>query len=171
MLIPTDYLTGNIDIAKQPIDHLLDKEECVLIDKCLLQLTPREERVLRLRHGLYNVADTMTLEQTGQQMNVTRERLRQIEAKAFRKLKHPNKSRLLRPILEDKYNYGWRWHHRNEIPARHYVPGWKKPIMNHINKYYHREYSDFDWRRFMQGKMTTQELIDYLESKGNGNES
>ena len=63
-------------------------------------LTPREERVLRMRFGIGMNTDH-TLEEVGQQFNVTRERIRQIEAKALRKLKHPNRSRRLRSFLDD----------------------------------------------------------------------
>ena len=83
MLIPIDYLTGNIDIAKQPIEYLMDKEEISLIDKFLLTLSPREERVLRLRFGLYN-GEPMTLEAIANDWKLTRERIRHIEAKALR---------------------------------------------------------------------------------------
>jgi DNA-binding CsgD family transcriptional regulator len=162
MLILTDYLTGNIDIAKQPIEYLLDKEEILLIDKFLLILTPREERVLRLRFGLYN-GEPMTLEAVANDWKLTRERIRHIEAKALRKLKHPKNSKLLREIYENKYKRSF--YSRQELPARHYFPTWKIAIKNHIHKYYHRVYSDFDFRRFYQGKMSTLELTEYLNSK------
>ena len=61
----------------------------------LASLTPREERVLRMRFGIGMNTDH-TLEEVGQQFSVTRERIRQIEAKALRKLKHPSRSRKLR---------------------------------------------------------------------------
>ena len=162
MLIPTDYLTGNIDIAKTPLERLFDVEEILLIDKCLLQLTPREERVLRLRFGLYN-GEWMTLEAIANDWKLTRERIRHIEAKALRKLRHTKNSKLLREIYDSKYKINI--YSRNELPFRHYFPAWKIAIKNHIHKYYHRVYSDFDFRRFYQGKMTTQELTDYLNSK------
>ena len=162
MLIPTDYLTGNIDIAKQPIEYLLDKEEISLIDKFLLFLTPREERVLRLRFGLYN-GERMTLEAIAKEWKLTRERIRHIEGQALRKLRHPNNSKLLREIYDSKYKI--KFYPRHELPARHYFPAWKIAIKNHIHKYYHRVYSDFDFRRFYQGKMSTLELTEYLNSK------
>jgi len=157
MLIPTDYLTGNIDIAKQPIEYLLDKEEISLIDRCLLPLNPREERVLRLRFGLYN-GEPMTFQAIATDWKLTRERIRHIEAKALRKLRHPKNSTLLREI------YGRNFYSKHELPARHYLPGWKMAIRNHIHKYY-RVYFDFDFRRFYQGKMTTTELQKYFDSK------
>ena len=66
--------------------------------RALAALTPREERVLRMRFGIGMNTDH-TLEEVGQQFNVTRERIRQIEAKALRKLKHPRRSRRLRELL------------------------------------------------------------------------
>jgi hypothetical protein len=162
MLIPTDYLTGNIDIAKQPIEYFLDKEEISLIDKFLLILTPREERVLRLRFGLYN-GEWMTLEDIAHDWKLNKERIRQIEGKALRKLRHPKNSKLLREIYDSKYKINI--YSRNELPARHYFPAWKIAVKNHIHKYYHRVYSDFDFRRFYQGKMSTLELTEYLNSK------
>ncbi len=69
------------------------------IDRVLDELSPREKRVLQLRFGLID-GRTRTLEEVGQEFNVTRERIRQIEAKALRKLRHPSKSRKLRDYLE-----------------------------------------------------------------------
>ncbi len=85
--------------ALQPLDsaiHANLKETCT---KILSSLTPREERVLRMRFGIGMNTDH-TLEEVGQQFNVTRERIRQIEAKALRKLKHPSRSRRLRSFLD-----------------------------------------------------------------------
>ena len=65
----------------------------------LKTLTPREEKVLRLRFGLED-GRQRTLEEVGQQFNVTRERIRQIEAKALRKLRHPSRSKKLKDYLE-----------------------------------------------------------------------
>jgi len=65
----------------------------------LAQLTPREAKVLRMRFGIDMNTDH-TLEEVGQQFSVTRERIRQIEAKALRKLKHPSRSRKLRSFLD-----------------------------------------------------------------------
>jgi RNA polymerase primary sigma factor len=66
--------------------------------RVLATLTPREERVLRMRFGI-GINTDHTLEEVGQQFSVTRERIRQIEAKALRKLKHPSRSRKLRSFL------------------------------------------------------------------------
>ena len=87
------------DNALQPLDSAIHsnlKETCTRI---LSSLTPREERVLRMRFGIGMNTDH-TLEEVGQQFNVTRERIRQIEAKALRKLKHPSRSRKLRSFLD-----------------------------------------------------------------------
>ena len=65
----------------------------------LLTLTEREEKVLRLRFGLQD-GRSRTLEEVGKEFNVTRERIRQIEAKALRKLRHPSRSRKLRDFLD-----------------------------------------------------------------------
>jgi RNA polymerase primary sigma factor len=62
-------------------------------------LTPREEQVLKLRFGLED-GRTRTLEEVGQQFNITRERIRQIEAKALRKLRHPSRSKKLKDYLD-----------------------------------------------------------------------
>ena len=86
--------------ALQPLDSAIHsnlKETCTRI---LSSLTPREERVLRMRFGIGMNTDH-TLEEVGQQFNVTRERIRQIEAKALRKLKHPSRSRKLRSFLDN----------------------------------------------------------------------
>ncbi len=80
-----------IEIASQQL--LKDQ-----IDKVLDQLTPREKRVIQLRFGLEG-GHTQTLEEVGQEFNVTRERIRQIEAKALRKLRHPSRSRKFRDYL------------------------------------------------------------------------
>lgn len=88
------------DSALQPLDSAIHsnlKETCTRI---LSSLTPREERVLRMRFGIGMNTDH-TLEEVGQQFNVTRERIRQIEAKALRKLKHPSRSRKLRSFLDN----------------------------------------------------------------------
>jgi len=68
--------------------------------RMLASLTPREERVLRMRFGI-GINTAHTLEEVGQQLSVTRERIRQIEAKALRKLKHPSRSRVLRSFLDN----------------------------------------------------------------------
>ena len=69
------------------------------VTRVLASLTPREERVLRMRFGIGMNTDH-TLEEVGQQFSVTRERIRQIEAKALRKLKHPSRSRKMRSFLD-----------------------------------------------------------------------
>ena len=68
--------------------------------RVLASLTPREERILRMRFGIGMNTDN-TLEKVGQQFSLTRERIRQIEAKALRKLKHSSRSRVLRSLLDN----------------------------------------------------------------------
>ncbi len=125
--MPLDKIRKVLKIAKEPIsletpigdeedshlgDFIEDKNAIIPLDaaiqanlreaatRVLSTLTPREERVLRMRFGIGMNTDH-TLEEVGQQFNVTRERIRQIEAKALRKLKHPSRSRKLRSFLED----------------------------------------------------------------------
>ncbi len=86
--------------AVLPIDAAIQANLRETTTRVLASLTPREERVLRMRFGIGMNTDH-TLEEVGQQFNVTRERIRQIEAKALRKLKHPSRSRKLRSFLGD----------------------------------------------------------------------
>jgi len=85
--------------AVLPIDAVIQSNLRETTTRVLASLTPREERVLRMRFGIGMKADH-TLEEVGVQFNVTRERIRQIEAKAIRKLKHPSRSRQLRSFLD-----------------------------------------------------------------------
>jgi RNA polymerase primary sigma factor len=82
-----------------PIDAAIQSDLRETTTRILASLTAREERVLRMRFGLGTNRDH-TLEEVGLQFSVTRERIRQIEAKALRKLKHPSRSRELRSFLE-----------------------------------------------------------------------
>ena len=87
------------DDAPSPADQaafILLKEQLLEV---LSTLTPREEKVLRLRFGLDD-GRTRTLEEVGREFNVTRERIRQIEAKALRKLRHPSRSKKLKDYLD-----------------------------------------------------------------------
>jgi RNA polymerase primary sigma factor len=124
--MPLEKVRKVLKIAKEPIsletpigdeedshlgDFIEDKAAIIPLDaaiqtnlreattRVLSSLTPREERVLRMRFGIGMNTDH-TLEEVGQQFNVTRERIRQIEAKALRKLKHPSRSRKLRSFLD-----------------------------------------------------------------------
>ncbi|WP_209425913.1 RNA polymerase sigma factor RpoD [Pararhodobacter sp. SW119] len=124
--MPLDKVRKVLKIAKEPIsletpigdeedsqlgDFIEDKNAILPLDsaiqenlretttRVLASLTPREERVLRMRFGIGMNTDH-TLEEVGQQFSVTRERIRQIEAKALRKLKHPSRSRKLRSFLD-----------------------------------------------------------------------
>ncbi|WP_417788621.1 RNA polymerase sigma factor RpoD [Terasakiella pusilla] len=85
--------------AVQPLDAAIQSNLRNTTTRVLSSLTPREERVLRMRFGIGMNTDH-TLEEVGQQFSVTRERIRQIEAKALRKLKHPSRSRKLRSFLD-----------------------------------------------------------------------
>jgi RNA polymerase primary sigma factor len=82
-----------------PVDSVINIDLAEQVDKVLGSLTPREERVLRMRFGIGEKSDH-TLEEVGQDFEVTRERIRQIEAKALRKLRHPSRSKRLRTFLE-----------------------------------------------------------------------
>ena len=85
--------------ALQPLDTAIQSNLSESTTKILASLTPREERVLRMRFGIGMNTDH-TLEEVGLQFSVTRERIRQIEAKALRKLKHPSRSKQLKSIIE-----------------------------------------------------------------------
>jgi RNA polymerase primary sigma factor len=125
--MPIEKVRKSLKIAKEPIsletpigdeedshlgDFIEDKNAVLPIDaaiqsnlretttRVLASLTPREERVLRMRFGI-GINTDHTLEEVGQQFSVTRERIRQIEAKALRKLKHPSRSRVLRSFLDN----------------------------------------------------------------------
>ena len=126
LVMPLEKVRKVLKIAKEPIsletpigdeedshlgDFIEDKNAIIPLDsaiqsnlretttRVLASLTPREERVLRMRFGIGMNTDH-TLEEVGQQFSVTRERIRQIEAKALRKLKHPSRSRKLRSFLD-----------------------------------------------------------------------
>jgi RNA polymerase primary sigma factor len=86
--------------AVLPIDAAIQSSLRETTTRVLASVTPREERVLRMRFGIGMNKDH-TLEEVGQQFSVTRERIRQIEAKALRKLKHPSRSRILRSFLDN----------------------------------------------------------------------
>jgi RNA polymerase primary sigma factor len=81
-----------------PVDSVINIDLAEQVDKVLGSLTPREERVLRMRFGIGEKSDH-TLEEVGQDFEVTRERIRQIEAKALRKLRHPSRSKRLRTFM------------------------------------------------------------------------
>ena len=86
-VIPADDALISTDLAEQT-------------RKVLAKLTPREEKILRMRFGIGEKSEH-TLEQVGNDLSVTRERIRQIEAKALKKLKHPSRSRVLRSFLDN----------------------------------------------------------------------
>ena len=91
-LFPDDGAPAPADAAS----HTMLREQ---LSDVLSTLTPREEKVLRLRFGLED-GRSRTLEEVGKEFNVTRERIRQIEAKALRKLRHPSRSRKLKDYLD-----------------------------------------------------------------------
>jgi len=86
--------------AIQPIEAMIQSNLRETTTRILASLTPREERIVRMRFGLGMNSDH-TLEEVGQQFSVTRERIRQIEAKAIRKLRHPSRSKVLRSFLDN----------------------------------------------------------------------
>jgi RNA polymerase primary sigma factor len=86
--------------AVLPIDAAIQSSLRETTTRVLASLTPREERIVRMRFGI-GMNDDHTLEEVGKQFSVTRERIRQIEAKALRKLKHPSRSRVLRSFLDN----------------------------------------------------------------------
>ena len=98
------FKSTNLEVLKnQPIEENLTAniEQSELKEtttRVLSSLTPREERVLRMRFGFSNNTD-YTLEEVAQHFKVSRERIRQVEAKALRKLKHPSRSAILKPYL------------------------------------------------------------------------
>jgi RNA polymerase primary sigma factor len=85
--------------AVLPIDAAIQSDLRETTTRVLASLTPREERIVRMRFGI-GINSDHTLEEVGQQFSVTRERIRQIEAKAIRKLRHPSRSRELRSFLD-----------------------------------------------------------------------
>ena len=95
----TSAISSRTRSAILPIDAAIQANLRETTTRVLASLTPREERVLRMRFGIGMNTDH-TLEEVGQQFSVTRERIRQIEAKALRKLKHPSRSRKLRSFLD-----------------------------------------------------------------------
>ena len=96
--IPLEYAYDLADNAPDAEDTAYVTELKKVVTEILLMLTPREERVIRRRFGI-GVNDA-TLEEIGQDFSVTRDRIRQIEATALRKLKHPSASMKMRPFLD-----------------------------------------------------------------------
>ena len=97
--INIDSIDSNELIYEEPKSRFTSPELQKAITQSLMRLSPREERVLRMRFGVGMNTDH-TLEEVGLQFSVTRERIRQIEAKALRKLKHPSRSKQLKSFLE-----------------------------------------------------------------------
>lgn len=88
--------------VKSPIENVTHRNLREITEEVLTTLTPREEKVVKLRFGLDKSGIEHTLEEVGQYFAVTRERIRQIEAKALRKLRHPSRARKLKPFLESR---------------------------------------------------------------------
>jgi RNA polymerase primary sigma factor len=84
-----------------PADAVVASNLREITDEVLATLTPREEKVIKMRFGLGTTGSEHTLEEVGQHFAVTRERIRQIEAKALRKLRHPSRSRKLKAFLDN----------------------------------------------------------------------
>lgn len=101
--VSLEVLPDGIDFEdkdmESPFDTLTRFELCEVTTRVLTRLKPREERVLRMRFGI-GLDTELTLEEVGQQFDVTRERIRQIEAKALRTMKHPSRSRRLKSIYD-----------------------------------------------------------------------
>jgi RNA polymerase primary sigma factor len=83
-----------------PADSVVASNLREITDEVLATLSPREEKVIKMRYGLGPIGEEHTLEEVGKDFTVTRERIRQIEAKALRKLRHPSRSRLLKPFID-----------------------------------------------------------------------
>ena len=82
-----------------PSDAVVASNLRQITDEVLATLSPREEKVIKLRYGIGTQGEEHTLEEVGKDFDVTRERIRQIEAKALRKLRHPSRARLLKPFV------------------------------------------------------------------------
>jgi RNA polymerase sigma factor (sigma-70 family) len=89
------------DVVIDPLEVVHQKDIARLVEEVIDTLTPREAKVLRLRFGI-GLAQDYTLEEVGIRFDVTRERIRQIEAKALRKMKHPTRVDLLQPLIDRK---------------------------------------------------------------------
>jgi RNA polymerase primary sigma factor len=86
--------------ALTPVEHIMKDDLKGQIDQILAQLNEREQAVVRMRFGLLSDESDRTLEEIGNELNVTRERVRQIESSAIKKLKHPNVGRNLKNYVE-----------------------------------------------------------------------
>lgn len=159
-MIPTDYLTGNVDIAKSPLDYLMDKELSAVVEQTLDTLEPRTKSIFLRYYGFTDEPD-VTLRSLAKDLNISVERVRQIQCKSLRKLKHPKHT----IKFKDVSNSELVAYCSRSLPARHYIPFWKRPILAHVEKYRYAAYHDFDLRSFLQGKMTTEQMLKYFHSK------
>jgi RNA polymerase primary sigma factor len=87
------------ETSTSPVEVVVTSNLRQITNDVLQTLSPREERIIKLRFGLTDNGEEQTLEQVGQDFQVTRERIRQIEAKALRKLRHPSRTRLLKQFV------------------------------------------------------------------------
>ncbi|MDE5816625.1 MAG: sigma-70 family RNA polymerase sigma factor, partial [Helicobacter sp.] len=94
-----DFVEDKTSIG--PMDHILKEDLKAQINEVLDQLNERERAVIRMRFGLLDDESDRTLEEIGKELNVTRERVRQIESSAIKKLKHPKVGRALKNYIED----------------------------------------------------------------------
>jgi RNA polymerase primary sigma factor len=99
-----DFIEGKDAVL--PIDAAIQSNLREATTRALASLSPREERIVRMRFGIGLSAD-QTLAEVAQQFSVSRERIRQIEAKALRKLKHPYRSKILRSFIDNPKSMSW----------------------------------------------------------------
>lgn len=124
------FLTGSHEDAKPALEHILSEEAEKTLYECISSLSPKEERVIRSRFGITLDGKERTLEETAKELNLTRESVRQIEARALRKMRLPfvggiseSKREELRLGAESIGIYGRRY---KKATDRRYVPEWKK---------------------------------------------
>ena len=118
------FLTGSQEDARPALEHVLADEALETIEDCLNLLTPREERVMRLRFGLTPDGEEKTLAEVGALFGIFRERVRQIEAKAIRKMLRPGEHRKRLRDAASQLGVGLVKH--GPAIDRRYIPEWKK---------------------------------------------
>jgi len=163
MLIPIEYLTGNIDTAKDPLERLLDKEDCEIIEMALQSLDKREQYIVNFYFGFEGNQEKITHKEIGKNLGISGGRVQQLLEKALRQFRHPAAKKYLKQYVDRKMTHNFCL--KSDLPAMHYVPEWKRPIVDHVKKYRYNAYYDFNLRAFLQGKMSTKQLTDYFSSK------